>query len=141
MENLVTEKYNKLVEGAVAVYIMITAVLFHFTDSLSHSVYEPMIDIMSSTSWSYFLALVALGHISALYLNGTTNFVSSPVRMVTCFLHMLGLGTIAYCFVKSGVYWPVSTMGFLSFLLVTPLVESVKNTFCRNRWEMRWREN
>ena len=141
MDHVVTEQHSKFIEGLVAAYIMVTAVLFHFTDSLSYHVYSPMLQIMSSTSWSYWLAVISLGHISALYLNGRNKFISAPVRMVTCGLHMFGLGTIAYCFSSAGVYWPVATMGFLSFLLVTPLVESVKNTFCRNRWEMKWKES
>lgn len=118
-------KHNRLVEGLMAGYMMATACVFHFTDALHYEVYNTMTSLFSPVVWSYILAVVSLGHIIALWLNGTNTKLSSPIRTITCLCHILVLGLIGFSFFNAGAYWPVLTMTFLGTLLVKPLLVSI----------------
>lgn len=118
---------NRYIEKLFAVYSMALAFVISSTDALSYHVYEPMLSLMGVTGWSYCLALISLGHVIALWLNGHNPRISAPMRFATCVGHTGFLTTVAGCFAYSGAIWPVLTMALFITLLFDPLKSSFFN--------------
>lgn len=107
----------KYLEGAIAFYALSVGLLFLFGGSFwASSVYAPWHEF-GELGWGIALVLTAMGHATALWINGRDRVLSRTIRAVANTSHFYISIKFATLFLEGGSIW-----GFLTFAILIPSV-------------------
>lgn len=118
----------KYVEAGVALYAMLTGLMFIFIPSmLDHPVYAPW-QRLGPFGWGLFMVAVSAAHYSALILNGRNHIMSRTIRAVANTAHIYISLHFAFMFYEMRAGWGVLTFGVLVPWLLWPIAATTINS-------------
>lgn len=119
--------WRRVAEIYITIYQFGVGLLFWFLpEILELPVYANVVAIMTPGQWAISLWCVCLGHMSALYLNGSAPRISAPFRLLSCAAHMGLVVQLIVGFWSIGAFWPVWSY---IWLIGVPLVGAASTAF------------
>lgn len=99
--------------GITSYQACVGAVAFVHPETLGHSSYAALVQMMGAQEWGITLWIVALAHAVCIIFNGRHPLYSGALRMLACGLHMGVLLLIGLCYMQVGDFYRLVTTFYL----------------------------